>query len=83
MKRNTFFLKYFIQFTYTDLVGSQKEGGDFLICFRKRGHPEKGGEGGGGGGFPQKRRGSNSGGNYAHAKLFSIGSVVTFEVQTN
>ena len=51
MKCNTFILKCFLQFTYTNLDGSQKEGVTFKICFRKRGAlSEKGG--------------SNPGGNY-------------------
>ena len=50
---NTFILKCFLQFTCTNLDGSQKKGVAFKICFRKRGYPERGG------GFPQKREGSS------------------------
>ena len=42
-KRNTFILKCFIQFICTNLGGCQKEGVTLLICFRKRGYPERGG----------------------------------------
>ena len=40
-KRNTFILKFFIEFTCTNLDGSQKEGVTFLIYFRKGEYPEK------------------------------------------
>ena len=36
-------LKCFIQFACTNLYGSQEEGVNFLICFRKRGYTERGG----------------------------------------
>ena len=45
MKRNTFILKCFLQFTCTNLDGSQKEGGNFINLLQK------------GGGFPQKMGG--------------------------
>ena len=56
-KRNTFILKCFLQFTCTDLVGSQKEGGNFLNLLKKEGGTQKRG-------VPQKREGSNPVGNY-------------------
>ena len=56
MKRN-------IQFTCTNLDGSQKEGVIFLICFRKRGYPERGGS-------LRKVGGSNPGGNYDKFLMF-------------
>ena len=43
MKHNTFILKCFLQFTCTNVDGSQKEGVTFQICFRKTGIPRKGG----------------------------------------
>ena len=57
MKRNTFILKCFIQFTSTNLDGFQKEGGNFLNLLQKEGVPRKVG-------FPRKSGGSNPGGNY-------------------
>ena len=56
-KRNTFILKCFLQFTYTNLNGCQKERGNFLNLLHKEGVPRKGG-------FPQKSGSSNSGGNW-------------------
>ena len=49
-KCNTFILKFFLQFTCTNLDGSQKEGGggNFLNLLQKEGVPRKGG-------FPLKR----------------------------
>ena len=46
MKRNTFTLKCFAQFTCTNLDGSQKEGVTFFNLLQKEGVPRK--EGGGG-----------------------------------
>ena len=49
MKRNTIILKYFIQFTCTNLGGSKNKGGHFLNLLqkegvsRKKGFPQKGG----------------------------------------
>ena len=40
-KRNTFILKHFLQFTCTNLDGSQKEGGKFLNLLHKDGGIEK------------------------------------------
>ena len=57
---STFILKCFLQFTCTNLDGSQKEGGNFLNLLQKEGGTQKGG-------FPQKRGVSNPGGNYAAA----------------
>ena len=51
MKHDTIILKCFIQFTCTNLDGFKKEGVNFLICFRERGYPERGG------GYPQKGEG--------------------------
>ena len=48
MKRNTFILKCFIQFTCTNVDSSQKEGGNFLNLLQKERVTQKGG-------FPQKR----------------------------
>ena len=42
-KRNTFYLRCFLQFTCTNLDGSQKEGGNFLNLLKKEGVPRKGG----------------------------------------
>ena len=60
MKRTTFILKCFIQFTCTNLEGSQKEGDNFFNLLQKEGgtqkgggFPQKGGEGGGGGSNPR------------------------------
>ena len=50
----------FLQFTCTNLDGSQKEGGNFFSLLQKKLGNQKGG-----GGFPQKREGSNPGENYA------------------
>ena len=51
-KCNTFILKCFIQFTCTNLHGSQKEGGKFFkFALESGGSPRKGG-------------GTNPGGNY-------------------
>ena len=62
MKRNTFILNCFIQFTCTNLDGSRKEGGNFLNLFQKGGGTHKEGRGW----VPsEKEGGSNSGGNYA------------------
>ena len=53
-----FILKWcFLQLTRTDLDGCQKEGGNFLNLLQKEGLPRTGG-------LPQKRGGSNPGGNY-------------------
>ena len=61
IKRSTFILKCFLQFTYTNLDGFRKRGVTFEICFRKRGYPERGVP------LKKKRRGgSNPGGNYVH-----------------
>ena len=57
MKLNTFILKCFLQFTCTNLDGSQKKGSKFLNLLQKQGVPRKGG-------FPQKRGDFNPGGNY-------------------
>ena len=51
-KRNNFIIKYFLQFTFANLDDSQKEEGSFLNLLQNRG------------GFPQKRGGSNQGGNH-------------------
>ena len=67
MRCNTIILKCFIQFSCTNLDGSKKEGVTFLVCFRKRGLPRKGG------GFPQKSRGPNPGGNYVILQITSPG----------
>ena len=48
---NTFVLKCFLQFAYSNLDGSQKVGGNFLNLLQEGGYPERGG-------------GSNPGGNY-------------------
>ena len=56
IKCNSFILKCFIQFTCTNLDGSQREGIIFLICFRKRGYMERRG-------FLQKKGSFNPGGN--------------------
>ena len=56
-KYNTFILKRFLQFTYTNLDGSQKEGCNFLNLLQREGVPRKGGslrKGGGGGGGGSK-----------------------------
>ena len=50
-KRNTVILRCFLQFTCTNLDGSQREWGNFLNLLQK----ERGTQKGGGGGFPQKR----------------------------
>ena len=64
-KRNTFILKCFIQFTCSNLDDCQKEEGNFFNLFQKEGDIQKGVGGGEGfGGFPQKRGGSETGGNY-------------------
>ena len=72
-KSNTLILKCFMQFTYTILDGWQNEGITFLICFRKRGYPERG--------VPSEKGGSNPGGNwldYYHKKLnVKVASQVT------
>ena len=62
-KRNTFILKCFIQFTCTNLDGSQKMGGNFFYLLQKE-VPRKGG-------FPQRRGGSNPGGNYGLQKNYA------------
>ena len=59
-KCNTFILRCFLQFTCTNLDGSQKEGGNFLNLLQKERGTQKGG-------LPQKRGDSNSGGNYVIA----------------
>ena len=41
MKRNTFILKCFLQFTCTNLDGSQKEGDNFLSFLQKEGGTQK------------------------------------------
>ena len=56
MKVNTFILKYFLQFTCTNMDGSQKEGGNFLNLLLKEGSSLRKSGGGGGG--------ANPGGNY-------------------
>ena len=55
-----------MQFTCTNLDGSQKEGSNFLNLLQKAGGTQKEGGGGGGWWFPQKRGmgDSNPGGNY-------------------
>ena len=50
-------LKCFLQCTFTNLDGCQKERDNFLNLLQKEGAPRKGG-------FPQKKEGSNPGGNY-------------------
>ena len=40
-KRNTFYLRCFLQFTFTNLDGSQKEGVNFLNLLKKEGVPRK------------------------------------------
>ena len=57
---NSFILKCFIQFACTSLDAFQKGGGgdNFLNLLQKEGRTQKAG-----GGFPQKRGGSNPGGN--------------------
>ena len=58
VKHKTFILKCFLQFTCTNLDGSQKEGGKVLNLLQKEGVPRNGG-------VPQNTgRGSNPGGNY-------------------
>ena len=42
MQCNSFILKCSIHFACTNLNGSQKEGGNFLICFRERGQLGRG-----------------------------------------
>ena len=64
MKRNTFFLKGFIQFTCTNLDGSQKEGGNFLNLLQKEVDTQKGG-------VPSEKGGSNHGGNYGNTTNIS------------
>ena len=43
MKHNTSFLKCFIEFTCTNLDGSQKEGVTFKFASEREGYPESGG----------------------------------------
>ena len=59
MKRNTFILKCFLQFTCTNLDGSQKERDNFLSFLQKEGGTQKRG-------VPSEKGegGSNPGGNY-------------------
>ena len=52
MKRNTFILKCFLQFTCTNLDGSQKEGGNFINLLQKGGGGVLSENGRGGGGVP-------------------------------
>ena len=40
---NTFVLKCFLQFAYSNLDGSQKVGGNFLNLLQEGGYPERGG----------------------------------------
>ena len=56
MKRNTFILKCFLQFTCTSLDGSQKEGGNFLELLHKEGSTQKGGVPSEKGGFQPWRK---------------------------
>ena len=67
MKRKTFILKYFIQFTSTNLDGRQKEGGNFFNLLQEEGgYPERGRGGGWGFHLPSEKGGSKPGGNIAH-----------------
>ena len=56
MKRNTFILKCFLQFTCTNLDGSQKKGSNFLNLLQKKGVPRKGGSSLRKGGFQPWRK---------------------------
>ena len=60
MKRNTFILKCFLQFTCTNLDGSQKEGDNFLNLLQKEGSTQK--EGGRGGSSQKKGEAFKRGG---------------------
>ena len=78
-KRNTFFLKCFIQFTCTNLDGSQKEGvgmGNFLNFLQKERGTQKGR------GVPsEKGGGSDPGGNYDVAlSIFISQSAIAEEI---
>ena len=61
MKRDTFILKCFLQFTCTNLDGSQKDGGNILNLLQKEGGPSEKKKGGGGSTPDLKTVGCNRG----------------------